>query len=317
MKILLLFFLLPTLILAAPRLRCAAAKYDFGTRINPKKITHTFTLHNAGDQPIEIAKIKNCCGVQSKITPQTILPGSNAICTAVFSTKNRYGKQIKQILVASNDPKHPYLELNFIGTLLRPIKISPRLIRLKTLYPTSTISQTITATNLLSQTIQLKSVTSTLPEISAKIIQTNDRDWKIQITSTKPLKEGKLKGHILLNFSTGAVRVFVFGSVKPALQIVPTQIQFTTSTSKPLQRLLMIQSKTGTPFKLLSATLKNTKGTVTTKQLTPTRWQCQLNIIPAEIKPNATLQLTTTSKIQPNISIPISKKQNPKHLHPK
>ena len=309
MKPLLLFFLLPaSFIYAAPQLRCATAKYDFGTRINPKKITHTFTLHNAGDQPIEIAKIKNCCGVKSKITPLKILPGSNAICTAVFNTKNRYGKQIKQILIASNDPKHPYFELNLVGTLLRPIEYSPHSIRLKSLYPTSTVSEIITATNLLSQTIQLKSVTSTLPEISAKIIQANKRDWKIKITSIKPLKEGKLRGHILLNFSTGSVRVFVFGSVKPDLQIVPTQIQFTTSTSKPLQRFIMIQNKTNHPFKLLSATLKNAKGTVTTKQLTPTRWQCQLDIIPNEIKSNATLYLTTTIKTQPNITIPIFRK---------
>ena len=99
-----------------------------------------------------------------------ILPGSNAVCKAVFTTRNRYGKQNKQILIASNDRKHPYYELKMVGTLLRPVEFKPRLIRLGSLLPDAHVSQTITATNLLDKAVELQSVRSTVEGIEAKIV---------------------------------------------------------------------------------------------------------------------------------------------------
>ncbi|MDF7802189.1 DUF1573 domain-containing protein, partial [Pontiellaceae bacterium B1224] len=74
---------------AVPKIHCDAPKYDFGTVIGQEKITHTFILINKGDEPLVISKIKNCCGVESKVVPKMIPPGSNAVCTAVFTTRNR------------------------------------------------------------------------------------------------------------------------------------------------------------------------------------------------------------------------------------
>ena len=100
-------------VVAGPRIGCDAPKYDFGSLIGSEKITHEFVLWNRGSSPVKIAKIKNCCGVTSSITPMVILPGSNAVCKAVFTTRNRYGKQDKQILIASNDRRRLYFEFFF------------------------------------------------------------------------------------------------------------------------------------------------------------------------------------------------------------
>lgn len=155
---------------AAPRIVCDAPKYDFGTVIGQEKISREFILWNRGDSPVKISKIKNCCGVASTITPMEILPGSNAVCKAIFTTRNRYGKQNKQILIASNDRKNPYFELKLVGTLLRPVEFSPRLIRLGTLLPDADCSQIITATNLLERAVTLQSVESTIKGIEANVV---------------------------------------------------------------------------------------------------------------------------------------------------
>ncbi len=160
---------------AAPRIECENPKYDFGTVIGRDQITHEFIIWNRGDEPLEIMKIKNCCGVETKVEPMTIPPGSNAVCTSVFTTKNRYGEQDKQILLITNDKKNLYFDLRMTGTLLKPIELSPRWIRLGDILSDTTILETITATNLLEQAVALESVSTTVNGLAVEIVENDCR----------------------------------------------------------------------------------------------------------------------------------------------
>ncbi|WP_372808299.1 DUF1573 domain-containing protein [Pontiella sp.] len=159
---------------AGPKLQCEAPKFDFGAVIGRESISHEFVLTNTGDEPVVVSKIKNCCGVESTLTPMTIPPGSNAVCKSVFNTKNRYGPQDKQILLATNLRRKPYFELKMTGTLLRPVDCTPRFVRLGDLAVGGEIEQTIVATNLLEQAVVLRSVKSTVPGIEAEIVGVTD-----------------------------------------------------------------------------------------------------------------------------------------------
>lgn len=280
--------------------------------IGGSSITNEFILTNRGDEPVKVSKIKTCCGVSSTIAPMEILPGSNAVCKAVFTTRNRYGKQDKQILVASNDKKHPYYELKMMGTLRKPVEFTPRLVRLGILLPDSKISQTITAINLLEKVVELKSVSSTIKGIGAKIVGgiddpvTEQRSWTIELESTAPLAVGKIRGSIQLDFSTGTVDIPVLGTIKPVIQVVPEQIQFYSRSTNATERLVMLRSGDGLPFEILSADLENADGSVETIKLADNRWRCKLSIVPATISQGATLRITTSSKLQPSITVPLS-----------
>jgi len=297
---------------ARPHLHCDAPKHDFGTVIGGSSITNEFVLTNRGDEPVIISKIKNCCGVNSAISPMEILPGSNAVCKAVFATRNRYGKQDKQILIASNDKKHPYYELKMMGTLRKPVEFTPRLVRLGTLLQDDEVSQTITATNLLEKAVELKSVSSTIKGVTAQIVGGIDdpaiekRNWTIKLKTFLPLALGKLRGSIQLNFSTGTVDIPVLGTVKPIIQVVPGQIRFSARSTNSTERLVMLRSGDGRPFEILSADLESADGSVKTEKLAEDRWQCKLSIIPNSLSEKSTLRIMTSSKLQPAITIPLT-----------
>jgi len=308
---------------ALPRITCDAPKYVFGTLIGQEKITHEFVLWNRGSDPVKIAKIKTCCGVTSSIRPMVILPGSNAVCKAVFTTRSRYGKQDKQILIASNDRKHPYFELKMVGTLQRPVEFSPRLVRLGSLLPDSEINQTITATNLLEKGVVLESVKSTIPGVEAKVVggiddpasgnanrdrrsRLQQRSWTIQLAALEPLAVGKINGQIQLHFSSGTVNVPIIGTVKPIIQVVPAQIQFSTRSTNATSRLIMLRSGDSRPFDVLSATLEPGKGSVETKKLSDGRWQLKLSVVPDSLSAGSSVQIKTSCKSQPAITIPLS-----------
>ena len=117
---------------------------------------------------------------------------------------------------------------------------------------------------------------------------------------------GKLRGSIQLNLSTGTVDVPVLGTIKPVIQVVPEQIQFSSRSTNVTERLAMLRSGDGRPFEILSADLENADGSVETVKLAGNRWRCKLSIVPASISQGATLRITTSSKLQPEITVPLS-----------
>lgn len=312
---------------AAPQIECENPKYDFGTVIGQEKITHEFILWNRGDEPLEIKRVKNCCGVETEVVPVTIPPGSNAVCTAVFTTKNRYGTQDKQILLVTNDKKHLYYDLRMSGKLLKPVEFKPRIIRLGKLLPDSSISETIIATNLLETAVTLESVSTTVMGLETVIIRdqgsrlqdaeveggiadwiyTPRQNWTIRLKSTGPFKVGKLNGQIQLKFSSGTMTVPVIGEVKPILQATPAKIQLSSNSAKTAERLVMLRSGDGRDFEIVSARLENAEGSVEIKKLVGGKWQIKLSIQPDSIKPDASVFVTTSVCVQEIISISLWK----------
>lgn len=290
--------------IAAPRLQCENTKYDFGSVIGQDEITHEFILTNIGDEPVQISTIKNCCGTQSTIDPMEILPGSNAVCKTVFNTKNRYGVQDKQILIASNDRKNPYFELKMIGTLLRPVEYAPRLIRLGNLLPDSSLDVTITATNLLETSLTLDHAISKVPGIEAIVVESNARNWVIGLSATNPLAVGDINGQIELGFSTGSVSVPILGRVKPIVQAVPDMILLNANSSETINRLIMLRSGDNRPFEVKTAAVEGGDGTVSIVKLSASRWQLNVSL-PAPRSTSSSVLITTSILAQPELILPI------------
>ena len=279
---------------AAPKIECASPKYHFGTQIAGEPVVHEFVLVNQGDEPLEIIKIKDCCGVKSSVSPSIIPPGSNAVCRSVFTTKNRDGEQEKQILLVTNDKKHLYFDLRLTGTLIKPVEFSPRFIRLGDLLTDSLVEVSITATNLLDQSVTLDSAKSGVKGLAAEVIQSDDRSWVIKVVSSLPLAEGKLSGQITLNFSSGTVNVPVIGVVGPIIQATPQSITFNSPASGTVERFVMLRSGDGRPFEVLTSRLEKAEGEIEASKLSDGKWRIRLLVNPASIQSSASLQLTTS-----------------------
>ncbi|MBN2684537.1 MAG: DUF1573 domain-containing protein [Pontiellaceae bacterium] len=292
---------------ALPKLECENAKYDFGAQIAGEAITNQFVLWNRGDEPVEILEIKDCCGVTSTMEPMSIAPGTNVVCTSVFDTKNREGEQEKQILLVTNDKRKPYFDLRMVGTLNKAIEFSPRYVRLQDVLPDSAFLETITATNLLPEAVSLESVEVMVSGMTAEISASNKRSWTIQLKSNAPLAVGQINGTLKMNFSTGTVDVPVVGTVAPILQATPEQIQFSSKSIGEVKRMAMLRSGDGRAFDLLSAELKDAKGTVSFKKLSDGKWQLSFSVQPASLAPGAVVEVKTSLDSQELIRIPLVK----------
>jgi len=296
---------------AVPKLECFEPEHDFGEQVaKDQEIVHRFTLLNTGSEPVKILEIKDCCGVTSTVVPMTIPPGSTAVCTSVFDTRNRYGKQGKQILLVTDIKKTPYIDLRMTGTLLRAIEYSSAVVRFENLMPDGSASATISATNLLAEAVTLESATTTIEGLEVEVVagdQKAGRSWTIQLKSNAPLAVGQISGVLKLNFSTGTVDIPVLGDVTPIVQATPEQIPFSSTSTGELKRMAILRSGDGRAFDLLSAELKNAEGTVSFKKLSDGKWQLSLTVQAESVAPGAAVEVKTSLKSQALIRIPLVK----------
>jgi hypothetical protein len=101
-----------------PQIVCDATMYDFGERVDIRPVTHVFTIRNAGGSPLDIRRVRACCGATARMGAMLIPPGSNTTLTISLWLNGRRGNQRKSFYVSSNDPQTPNLQLVFIGTVI-------------------------------------------------------------------------------------------------------------------------------------------------------------------------------------------------------
>jgi hypothetical protein len=100
---------------AAPRIHCENPVYQFGSVEAASTVETTFTIHNTGDEPLEVTKFRNCCGVASELNSMHIPPGSNVTLMVHFALEGRRGPQLKTIYLISNDPVESFYKIRLMG----------------------------------------------------------------------------------------------------------------------------------------------------------------------------------------------------------
>ncbi|MCU0858001.1 MAG: DUF1573 domain-containing protein [Pontiellaceae bacterium] len=262
-------------------------------------------IWNRGDTVLEISRVRACCGMKASMDSMRLEPGSNSICHVIFDLSNRTGEQNKQVLIGSNDPKRPYLDLRLTGICGTAIQVTPAAIRFGELTAGVETVQTLVATNLLDEAVSLRSVSSSVKGVKAEIVESADRSWIIRVTAAPLTAQERLSGGIRLDFSSGAVTVPVVGTATPVIKSVPERITVLSGVSESVDRQAVLSSSDGRAFEILSAELMNAEGTAEFKQLRADRWQCTLSILPASVKQGAAVQVHTSCEDQPEIIIPV------------
>ncbi len=78
-------------------------KFNFGSLIAGKVVTHVFKFKNTGQNPLMIAKTDVSCGCTTPNFPlEAISPGNDGEITIVYNSEGHSGFQQKNIIIHSN-----------------------------------------------------------------------------------------------------------------------------------------------------------------------------------------------------------------------
>ena len=103
---------------AAPRIRVEPESFDFGNALPGKTLRKEFTLRNFGDAELVIESVSTTCGCTAALAADThVKPGGSTPLRVTLETRRYSGKVERQVLVRSNDPKTPLLQVRVSATV--------------------------------------------------------------------------------------------------------------------------------------------------------------------------------------------------------
>jgi len=96
------------------KLEFSETEFDFGNITSGESVTHMFKFKNTGKEPLVISNAKGSCGCTVPKWPkEPILPGKSGEIEVKFDSKNKTGKQSKNVTITANtDPANTILKIS-------------------------------------------------------------------------------------------------------------------------------------------------------------------------------------------------------------
>jgi hypothetical protein len=102
----------------APRIRVEPASFDFGNALPGKTLRKEFAVRNFGDAALVIESVSTTCGCTAALADERrVEPGASTSLRVTFETRRYSGKVERRVLVRSNDPETPLVEVRLRATV--------------------------------------------------------------------------------------------------------------------------------------------------------------------------------------------------------
>ncbi len=261
---------------AAPKIEISQETKDMGTVPKGQVIETDFIVRNVGGSDLVITDARPSCGCTVSSFDKMIKPGGEGKVHTSVDTKSFSGPISKSVLVVSNDPERPQMNL-FVKALVKPfVDVAPQAYVRFSVVKGDAASQDVV---LISEEKGFKpTVAETAqPYVKAEISPTGDKDkiagrsgdqYKLAIAVTADAPEGLLNAPIRINTGVSQqpiLEVPVSGIVRPRVSITPITVNFGNFTpgKDPITRNIVVtNNKPGTPIKVTKAEV-NVPGFVT------------------------------------------------------
>lgn len=153
---------------SAPKIQFDKVVYDFGTTSQVTSVTGTFTYSNTGGATLQLQKPSPTCGCTvAAVKPDTLQPGEKGELVFTVNVGNLRGHAEKHIIVPSNDPQTPSVNLAIKIDVVPMLDVQPMQVSL------GDIRQgTITNVDLLVKRTDGQKLVINRVETSGKFVRT-------------------------------------------------------------------------------------------------------------------------------------------------
>jgi hypothetical protein len=250
-----------------PQIEVVPETKDAGTVAKGTQIEATFVVKNTGKADLVISDARPSCGCTVASYDKVIKPGAQGKVVSAVDTKNFSGPIAKSILLVTNDPNRPQMNL-FVKAIVKPfVDVLPQpFVRFSVVKGDSAAQDTIV---LSEETTFKPSIAETSqPYVKAELAPAGDKDkipgrpgeqYRLHITVTPDAPEGLLNAPIRI--STGVAQqptleVPVSGIIRPRVSVTPIAVNFGNFTAgkDPITRNIVVtNNKPAVPVKVTKA----------------------------------------------------------------
>jgi hypothetical protein len=252
---------------AAPKVDIGQETKDVGTVPKGQVIETDFILKNIGGSDLVITDARPSCGCTVSSFDKLIKPGAEGKVHTSVDTKSFSGPISKSVLVVSNDPDRPQINL-FVKALVKPfVDIAPQpYVRFSVVKGDPAAQDVI----LISEEKGFKPVVAETaqPYVKAEVSPAGDKDkiagrpgeqYKLAISVLPDAPEGLLNAPVRLTTGVSQqpnLEIPVSGIIRPRVSVTPITVNFGNFTAgkDPITRNIVVtNNKPGNPIKVTKA----------------------------------------------------------------
>lgn len=297
---------------------------DYGIVSKGEKLHAEFVVRNTGQAPLEITQVRPTCGCTVADFDRTIAPGTTGKITAEVDTAAFSGPIAKAVLVFSNDPATPQLNLVIKAEVRSFVEVLPRaLILFKNLLSGESATEKVTLVSADGSDFSVTGADAgggpytiayrALPE-AERIPERKGPQWEVTITVPPTAPEGMLNHKIIIKTTAAKaldVPINVTGAVRPIVQIIPAQANLgRVKSDAPVgSNVLLVNNRQGSQLEITETAVDNQNFKVEVIPLQAgQRFQIAVSLQVGAPKgtQKATLRIATNDPLRKVIEVPVT-----------
>ncbi|MBN1356063.1 DUF1573 domain-containing protein [bacterium] len=255
------------------------------------------------------------------VSDKVIPPGGEGKVQIRFKTKNKHGKSSQKITVTSNDPTQPSLNLEVQAELEVYFDVSPRRLYFGRVKPGERITKTLTFTGKEIGSIRIRDIKienrDALNYVQWKLHDDRTGEtgiYTMDITlDPGKIKPGRFTENLIIVTDSKVVPDLTFnisGEILGPISATPPRIYFGNyEPGQSMARSVKIESSSGRPFRILSATINHDSLKASISDSSPKTVHMLEVVLDPDIKQDrfrAELIVKTDLAEHPEIEIPIN-----------
>lgn len=259
------------------RMELTPQDFKFGDVWQGVPTQREFTIKNVGTDPLIISDVKSTCGCTVPTKPKSpVAPGESSTFTITYDTK-KPGHASKKVIVTTNDPNSPSLDIVVEGNVKALFKMTPsEHIMMHDLEPSSEQSQTIRMECNYDTPLHLKlkpgqdfgKFDVELKEVEAGKV------YELMAKTRPPLTLGFNRGTVVLETGLEKVptlTVSLGANAQPRVLSMPPKLHVRPDAKVASQQIVRIQYRLdpGTKIKEVKCNLPNVTWEIMPEQAPP------------------------------------------------
>jgi hypothetical protein len=298
--------------------------FDFGPIPRNEMFEHNFAFKNVGKKPLLIYSIKTMCVcVSGRPSAAEVPPGGSAtIIARVEPYKYDGTSPRKSLIVETNDPDEPVVNLTVSATIIQPVSFEPEVVLLPGVRLGQKAQAEVKLLQKASDKLVIKGIKTSSPRISVVTypLEGNQPGYLLKVTLAPDMPVGKFEEMVTIftnyqSFPASAekdqaalkrrkdystLRLPVKGAVTGVVSVAPEKVNFGYGTpGKPIQRKLIV-SGFGLSFDIQSLSLSDPNFRVSYAAMVPRKkYEITIEFLPgsAEQQIESTLIINTTEAV--------------------
>ena len=254
-------------VVTAPKIEVVPETKDVGTIAKGQVIDATFVIKNNGGSDLIVSDARPSCGCTVASFDKVIKPGGEGKVVSSVDTKTFSGPISKSILLVSNDPDRPQMNL-FVKANVKPfVDVLPQpFVRFSVIKGDAAGQDVILLSD--EKTFKPTVAETSQPYVKAEILPAGDKDkipgrageqYRLRISVTGDAPDGLLNAPLRINTGVAqqpTLEIPVSGIVRPRVSVTPVMVNFGNFTAgkDPITRnIIVTNNKPGVPVKVTKA----------------------------------------------------------------